>query len=81
MNIYVGNLSPETPEWQVRDAFSRYGQVGKISMDNRPRRAGSYIFCFVEMPLEAQAFRAITKLNGETIGGNILSIKESAVGM
>lgn len=79
MNIYVGNLSPKTSEQQLRLAFDRYGKVGKISMDEQPCDSGAYGFCFVEMPFDNQASVAIRELNGKKLGGNILTIKESAV--
>ena len=79
MNIYVGHLSPKTLEWQLREAFARYGKVGRISMDKQPREGDAYSFCFVEMPFDHQASAAIKGLNGETLGGNALTIKESGV--
>ncbi len=81
MNIYVGNLSPNTGEWQLREAFARYGKVGKINLDRQPRATGSYIFGFVEMPVDNQAAAAIAKLNGKMLDGCELSIRESAVGI
>ena len=79
MNIYVGNLSPKTSEWQLRKAFARYGKVGSISMDEPPRDGDVYGFCFVEMPFDNQASVAIRELNGEKLGGNALIIRESGV--
>jgi len=79
MNIYVGNLSPKTLKWQLRRMFRRFGAVGKISMDKRPGDGTPYNFCFVEMPIDDQASLAIKELNGETIGGFLLTVKESGV--
>ena len=79
MNIYVGNLSPKTSEWQLRKAFEMYGKVDKISVDEKPRDDDAYGFCFVEMPLDNQASRAIREPNGKELGGYALSIKESGV--
>lgn len=79
MNLYVGNLSPKTSEWQLRKAFARYGIVGKISMNEQPRDSDAYGFCFLEMPFDDQASVAIMKLNGQRIGGNAIAIKESGV--
>lgn len=79
MNIYVGNLSPKTSEWQLRKAFGRFGKVGKISMNEQPSDVDTYSFCFVEMPFDNQASVAISKLNGEKLGGYALTIKESGV--
>jgi len=79
VNIYVGNLSPKTSEWQLRKAFARYGKVGKISMNEPPCDGGAYSFCFIEMPFDNQASVAIRKLNGEKLGGSALTVKESGV--
>lgn len=79
MNIYVGNLSPKTSEWQLRKAFAHYGIVGRISMNQQPRDGDDHSFCFVEMPFDNQASAAIRKLNGEKLGGYALTIKESGV--
>lgn len=79
MNIYVGNISPRTLKWHIRRMFKQYGAVGNISMDNRPSEGNPYYFCFVEMPIDEQAFLAIKELNGITIGGYLLTVKESGV--
>ena len=79
MNIYVGNLSPKTSELQVRKAFEMYGKVDKISLESKPRDDDAYGFCFVEMPFENQASRAIKQLHGKMLGGCTLTIKESGV--
>jgi RNA recognition motif-containing protein len=68
-----------TSERQLRQAFDRYGKVGKISMDEQPRDGDAYSFCFVEMPFDNQASVAIRELNGKKLGGNAMTIKESRV--
>ena len=77
MNIYVGNLSPKTSEWQLRKAFEMYGKVDKISVDEKPRDDDAYGFCFVEMPFDNQASRAIRELNDRKVGGYALTVRES----
>jgi len=79
VNIYVGNLSPKTPEWQLRKAFEIYGKVDKITLDSKPREDDAYVFCFVEMPFDNQASRAIRELHGKMLGGSSLTVKESGV--
>ncbi len=79
MNIYVGNLSAKTTRQQLREVFSRFGTVGKISLDDRTREGKSYCFCFVEMPHEDEAALAIRKLDGQVVAGNALTIKVSGV--
>jgi RNA recognition motif-containing protein len=79
MNIYVGNLSPKTTESQVRKAFEMYGKVDKVSLDKGPRSDEAHSFCFVVMPFENQASRAVKLLNGRMLGGYPLTVKESGV--
>ena len=79
MNIYVGNISPKISASQLRREFEIYGRVDKVSLDKRPRSDKAYSFCFVVMPLENQASRAIKQLNGKMLGGYSLAVKESAV--
>jgi len=79
MNIYVGNISPRTLKWHIRRMFRQFGAVGNISMDKRPGDENPYHFCFVEMPIDDQASLAIKELNGATIGGYLLTVKESGV--
>ena len=79
MNIYVGNLSPRTTESQLRKAFEMYGKVDSVSLDSRHRDDDAYGFCFVAMPFDNQASRAIKQLNGKQLGGCALTVKESGV--
>ena len=79
MKIYIGNLSLKLTEWRVRNLFARFGKVGDITMNNKAPETAGYHFCFVEMPFDNQATRAIRELDGTTIDGNIMSIKESGL--
>ena len=79
MNIYVGNISSRISASQLRTAFEMYGKVDKVSLENKPRENDVYAFCFVVMPFENQASRAITQLDGKMLGGNALTVKESGV--
>jgi RNA recognition motif-containing protein len=79
VNIYVGNISPKISASQLRKAFAMYGKVDKVSLENRPREDSAFAFCFVEMPFENQASRAIRQLDGKMLGGNALTVKESGV--
>jgi len=80
-NIYAVKLSPGTWEWELHETFARYGKVGKISLDEWPHITSSYIFCFVEMPLDNRASAAMGKLTGKMLHGSALCVKGSAVGI
>lgn len=79
MNIYVGNLLPGTSERKLRKAFEKYGKVGRVTIDGHSPDSEAFGFCFVEMPFESQASRAIRELSGKLLNGNALTIKESGV--
>jgi RNA recognition motif-containing protein len=79
VNIYVGNISPKISASQLRTAFEMHGTVDTVSLDTRPRDADAYGFCFVSMPFDNQASRAITQLNGTMLSGYSLTVKESGV--
>ena len=61
MNIYVGNLSWDTTDDELRSAFAAYGQVtsAQVAMDRAGRARG---FGFVEMPNQAEAEAAMSAL-------------------
>lgn len=77
MNIYVGNLSYNMSESELRDAFGAYGDVSsvKILMDRETGRSRG--FAFVEMPNQNEAEAAIAQLNGKDLGGRPLKINEA----
>ncbi len=77
MNMYVGNLSHEVTEDDLREAFGTYGEVtsAKVIKDNFS--GASRGFGFVEMPNNAEADSAMKGLNGEELKGNVLKISEA----
>lgn len=77
MKLYVGNLSFDTSESQLREMFSAHGEVtsAALVMDRdtgRPRGFG-----FVEFVDSASANAAITALNGTNVGGRDLTVNEA----
>jgi len=79
MNIYVGNLSPGTTERKLRTTFEMYGKVGKVTIDGQTPADEAFGFCFVEMPFDGQALRAIRELHGTMLSGKSLVIRESGI--
>jgi cold-inducible RNA-binding protein len=76
-NIYVGNLSYDATESDVREAFEQYGEVSAVHiiMDRdtgRPRG-----FAFVEMPDGKAAKDAIENLNLAEIAGRKVTVNEA----
>jgi RNA recognition motif-containing protein len=79
MNIYVGNLSLEATEEELRQEFMAFGQVISVSIMNdryigsgQPRGYG-----FVEMPSQSEGKTAITALNGRTLRHMTINVIEA----
>lgn len=77
MNIYVGNLSLELTEDDLREAFENYGEVTSAKVITDKFSGMSRGFGFVEMPNNAEADKAIKGLNGQELKGNELKISEA----
>ena len=77
MNIYVGNLSYEVTEEDLKEAFEAFGEVEtvKVIKDNYTGRSKG--FGFVEMPSKAEAQSAIDALNGKELKGRTLNVNEA----
>ncbi len=74
--IYVGNLSFQATEDDVRDMFEAHGTVESIAMIN-DRDTGRFRgFCFVEMP-DSEALSAIEALDGVDKDGRTLRVNEA----
>jgi RNA recognition motif-containing protein len=76
MKIYVGNLSFDATEDQVRELFSEFGDIQSLAMIN-DRDTGRFRgFAFVEME-DSAANAAIKALNGKELDGRELNINEA----
>lgn len=77
MNIYVGNISFQLSEDDLRDIFENYGTVDtvKIVMDRDTGRSKG--FGFIEMPNEEEGREAISSANGTDAGGRELKVNEA----
>jgi cold-inducible RNA-binding protein len=77
VNIYVGNLSREATEAEVREAFRPFGQVASVAIIKDKFSGESRGFGFVEMPTQAEAQAAIAGLNGKEFKGRTLTVNEA----
>ncbi|MBN1622443.1 MAG: RNA-binding protein [Endomicrobiales bacterium] len=77
MNIYVGNLSWELTEDELRAAFEAYGQVSSASVIKDKFSGQPRGFGFVEMPNEEEAKAAIQSLNGKELRNRALTVNEA----
>ncbi len=77
MNIYVGNLSFEVSEENLRQAFEAFGQVSSASIVKDKYSGQSRGFGFVEMPDQSEAQTAIKNLNGKELLGRNMNVNEA----
>jgi RNA recognition motif-containing protein len=77
MNIYVGNLSDDVSEENLRQAFESFGQVTSARMIKDKYTGQSRGFGFVEMLEQAQAQATIKGLNGKELLGKQMSVNEA----
>jgi len=77
VNIYVGNLSREVTEDELRKAFEAFGQVSTVSIIKDRYSGESRGFGFVEMPTKTEAQAAINGLNGTSLKERTLSVSEA----
>ena len=77
MNMYIGNLSYNVKESELRDVMEEFGTVDsvKLIVDRDTRRSKG--FAFVEMPENSEAMKAINELNGAEYEGRAMVVKEA----
>jgi RNA recognition motif-containing protein len=77
MNIFVGNLSRDVTEEDLREAFSAFGQVSKVTILKDKFSGEPRGFGFVEMPAKAEAQAAINGMNQKDLKGRALNVNEA----
>ena len=77
MKIYVGNLSYDVSEENLRQAFEAFGQVSSATIVKDKYSGQSKGFGFVEMPSAEEARSAINQLNGKELKGRTLNVNEA----
>ena len=77
MNMYIGNLSYNVKESDLRQVMEEYGTVDtvKLIVDRDTRRSKG--FAFVDMPESSEALNAIKELNGAEYVGRQMVVKEA----
>jgi len=77
MKIYVGNLSYEVTEEDLRLALEEFGQVESVTIIKDKQSGQSKGFGFVEMASKAEGQSAIEGLNGKELKGRALNVNEA----
>jgi cold-inducible RNA-binding protein len=76
-NIFVGNLSFNTNEDELRQLFESHGQVDRVSIMTDRDTGRSRGFGFVEMASNEDGEKAIAALNGSQVGGRTINVNEA----
>jgi RNA recognition motif-containing protein len=77
MNLFVGNLSPETTEDDLRNLFSEFGEIVTIKVVKDTVTGDSRGFGFVEMADKFHAYDCIDNIDMTFFQGNVISVKEA----
>ncbi len=77
VNIYVGNLSFQAKEEDLRQLFEAYGQVDSAKIISDQFTGRSRGFGFVEMPNREEGMKAIQELDSKDFKGRTLRVNEA----
>ncbi len=76
-NLFVGNMSFQTTEDDLRALFEPFGQITRIHIATDRETGRARGFAFVEMANDEEAAKAITALDGKEVGGPNLKVNEA----
>jgi cold-inducible RNA-binding protein len=77
MNIYVGNLSRQAGEDELRALFAQFGEVKSVKMIKDQFTGEPRGFAFIEMPDSSLANQAISSLDSQDLSGRKLKVNEA----
>jgi RNA recognition motif-containing protein len=77
VNIFVGNLSRDVTEDDLRQAFEAFGRVTSAAVIKDKFTRESRGFGFVEMSSQSEGMAAIAGLNGKDLKGQRLNVNEA----
>jgi cold-inducible RNA-binding protein len=77
MNIYVGNLSRQAGENELREVFAQFGEVKSVKMIKDQYTGEFRGFAFIEMSDTSSANQAIESLDSKDFGGRKLKVNEA----
>ncbi|HEX2713546.1 MAG TPA: RNA-binding protein, partial [Candidatus Acidoferrales bacterium] len=76
-NLFVGNMSFQTTESDLRALFEPFGQITRLHVATDRETGRKRGFAFVEMANDEEAAKAITALDGKELGGRNLKVNEA----
>ncbi len=77
MNIYIGNLSQEVTDDDLRQAFESFGNITSAKVIKDRFSGDSRGFGFIEMPDKQEAMTAMESLNGAELKGKKIMVSEA----
>ena len=77
MRLYVVNLSRDVNEEDLREAFQSFGKVDEVVIVKDKFNSVPKGFAFVEMPVQAEAQKAIEDLSGKELKGRSIDVNEA----
>jgi len=75
--LYVGNLSYDTTEEQIRTLFAQAGEIAEITLITDRDTGRPKGFGFVQMTTEEGAQEAIKRFNGHMLDSRALTVNEA----
>jgi cold-inducible RNA-binding protein len=76
-NVFVGNMSFQTTESELRAAFEPYGDISRVQVITDRDTGRARGFAFVEMSNDEEASKAIAELNGKEVDGRAWNVNEA----
>ena len=76
-NLFVGNMSFQTTESDLRALFEPFGEISRVQVMTDRETGRSRGFGFVDMADDDAAAKAIAALNGKEIEGRALNVNEA----
>ena len=76
-SIFVGNMSFQTTESDLRALFEPFGQITRVHVVRDRQTGRARDFAFVDMANDEEAAKAIAALEGKEIGGHNLKVNEA----
>ena len=76
-NLFVGNMSFQTTEGELRAMFEPFGEITRVNVITDRDTGQARGFAFVEMASDEEAAKAIAALNGKEVNGRALNVNEA----
>ena len=77
MKLFVGNISFETTETELRTMFEPFGAISDVKVVTDRETGRPRGFAFIEMSNSGEATKAITALQGTQMAGRALTVNEA----